>query len=259
LTDEGAADEQQLALRDDDDDDDSSMGSDDLSDSSSDDEEEVKNAMVPGALVKVALEGGSRYARVEHLKGAGGATVVVRLLDAAAGRREITECCKSELTVQDQAELELAAVCPHCGTAAPDHELMLCENFGTTCLGCAHIGCLRPPLKAIPEGDWYCERCAVGRGRGRASSAASKAAVAPAGGSGSKAARSASSAGGVRVSGGQGTSGGAKVTSGTSAKATAKASTKLTTKPTAKATAKAKTQKSNVKASAKDKANKKQK
>ena len=34
-------------------------------------------------------------------------------------------------------------------------EMLLCDE----CDGGFHIYCLRPPLRAVPEGDWVCQRC----------------------------------------------------------------------------------------------------
>jgi NAD(P)-dependent dehydrogenase (short-subunit alcohol dehydrogenase family) len=39
----------------------------------------------------------------------------------------------------------------------PGNELLLCD--GDDCGSAYHLHCLRPPLAAVPEGDWFCFRC----------------------------------------------------------------------------------------------------
>ena len=45
--------------------------------------------------------------------------------------------------------------CERCGHAHMAEEMLLCDE----CDGGFHIYCLRPPLRAVPEGDWVCQRC----------------------------------------------------------------------------------------------------
>jgi origin recognition complex subunit 1 len=50
--------------------------------------------------------------------------------------------------------------CGICGSAAKRQgKLLECSK----CLGGFHLGCLNPPLKQIPEGDWVCPTCSQGR------------------------------------------------------------------------------------------------
>jgi hypothetical protein len=42
-----------------------------------------------------------------------------------------------------------------CAVCDDGGELILCDK----CERPYHLGCLNPPVKAIPEGDWYCPRC----------------------------------------------------------------------------------------------------
>lgn len=164
LADESAM-ENQLALRDDNDDgEDDDDASVELSDSS-DDEDLV---LAVGALVALHRDlakptGGQRYWRVEKLQGEGdSAVVVIRLLN---GKQSGELTCKAkDLSLVSEKEIGLASTCQHCKAAEPEHELLMCEHFSTSCLGCAHIGCLTPPLKKVPRGSWFCRHCADGGG-----------------------------------------------------------------------------------------------
>lgn len=50
--------------------------------------------------------------------------------------------------------------CGICGSADKRKgKLLECSK----CLGGFHLGCLNPPLKEIPEGDWVCPTCSAGR------------------------------------------------------------------------------------------------
>ena len=47
----------------------------------------------------------------------------------------------------------------HCTVCKKNNEpstLLCCES----CPRVYHLGCLTPPLKSIPRGDWFCEQCA---------------------------------------------------------------------------------------------------
>ena len=44
-----------------------------------------------------------------------------------------------------------------CGSALDSENLLLCDSEG--CDVAYHLGCLRVPLSAVPEGEWFCERC----------------------------------------------------------------------------------------------------
>jgi hypothetical protein len=45
--------------------------------------------------------------------------------------------------------------CRACGKAQPEHNLLLCDG----CDAAYHTACLRPRLKAVPEGEWFCPGC----------------------------------------------------------------------------------------------------
>jgi hypothetical protein len=45
--------------------------------------------------------------------------------------------------------------CRRCGKARPDHNLLLCDG----CDAAYHTTCLKPALKAVPEGEWFCPGC----------------------------------------------------------------------------------------------------
>ncbi len=52
------------------------------------------------------------------------------------------------------------AICNACGEGwwAEGNEMLLCD--GAECERAYHTKCLRPPLDAVPEGDWLCPSCA---------------------------------------------------------------------------------------------------
>jgi len=160
LTDESAM-ECQLALCNDDDDEDDDDASAELSDSG--DEEEL--ILAPGALVALQKDfdtAGSckRYCRVEKLQGQGEMlSAVVRLLDGRQGSEATYK--SEELKLVSEKEMGLNATCEYCNAAEPEAELLMCEHFSTSCLGCAHMGCLTPPLKKVPKGQWFCRLCAA--------------------------------------------------------------------------------------------------
>eukprot|EP00928_Gymnodinium_smaydae_P077705 TRINITY_DN6112_c0_g1_i1.p1 TRINITY_DN6112_c0_g1~~TRINITY_DN6112_c0_g1_i1.p1 ORF type:complete len:472 (+),score=133.85 TRINITY_DN6112_c0_g1_i1:78-1493(+) len=164
LEDEGAQ-EQRLALRLQDEDGAASEdGSVDLSESEDEEPELAEGSLVRVPGTTAAHREAQRYGRVADIEGgaAGAATGSARLLARATVRLfdGTTESfLAAELTLASVADLEVSAVCDHCGHAEPEPELLLCENFAQRCLGAMHISCLDPPLSAVPEGDWYCAQC----------------------------------------------------------------------------------------------------
>jgi hypothetical protein len=46
-------------------------------------------------------------------------------------------------------------------------ELLMCDH----CVRVFHTGCLKPPLKSLPEGDWMCPVCVVSKARKKAAAA----------------------------------------------------------------------------------------
>ena len=65
-----------------------------------------------------------------------------------------TEVSAPEMKVEEEGE-----ACASCGIAlwAPGNEMLLCDGPG--CEAAYHIGCLRPPLTSVPQGDWFCPKC----------------------------------------------------------------------------------------------------
>lgn len=159
LVDESIIDNQ-LAIRHCDENENGDDSSAELSDGSEDDDDALVMAL--GALVEIVGPkskpriGQDRYGRVETLQGE---SVVVRLLDGRRG--EEVRCKTCDLTLVRERDLGVAATCQHCKTAEPDDDanLLMCEHFSTSCLGCAHLACLSPPLKKVPKGPWYCQAC----------------------------------------------------------------------------------------------------
>lgn len=45
--------------------------------------------------------------------------------------------------------------CKVCRSAENDEKMLLCDR----CDAGYHIFCLKPPLKTIPQDDWFCARC----------------------------------------------------------------------------------------------------
>eukprot|EP00931_Biecheleriopsis_adriatica_P048255 TRINITY_DN27889_c2_g1_i1.p1 TRINITY_DN27889_c2_g1~~TRINITY_DN27889_c2_g1_i1.p1 ORF type:complete len:497 (+),score=121.36 TRINITY_DN27889_c2_g1_i1:43-1491(+) len=169
LEDEAAAearlDKQLLGLRDgraeEDEEDEEDEGSVDLTE---DEEEGEELTIEVGSLVRAPMPGGSQLARVEQLDSSGGKATVRTLCVGIRGHSASASSSRSyaltDLVAVSEATAELEAVCMHCSKADPEAELMLCEGFGAKCSSSVHIGCLRPPLRAVPKEDWHCEACA---------------------------------------------------------------------------------------------------
>jgi PHD-finger/Phytanoyl-CoA dioxygenase (PhyH) len=47
--------------------------------------------------------------------------------------------------------------CLVCKDGDNEANTLICDE----CYDCYHIGCLRPPLKQVPSGEWYCAKCSV--------------------------------------------------------------------------------------------------
>lgn len=56
-------------------------------------------------------------------------------------------------TASDADEL----ACTVCGLSTHEEALLLCDG----CDAGIHLWCLIPPLRSVPEGDWYCRACTV--------------------------------------------------------------------------------------------------
>jgi hypothetical protein len=55
---------------------------------------------------------------------------------------------------ESDEELEECRICGNCPSEGEN--MLECD----TCLGGFHMGCLDPPLVEVPDGDWYCPKCA---------------------------------------------------------------------------------------------------
>jgi len=72
--------------------------------------------------------------------------------DVGAHMDEAAPLAEAEAEEQD----DTCAACWHAAWA-PGNEILLCDGPG--CEKAYHLGCLRPPLKRVPEGDWLCPSC----------------------------------------------------------------------------------------------------
>jgi len=112
--------------------------------------------LLAGALVRVASIN-DRPGRIELVNEASG-EAVIQLLDTP-GEKGVVYCALSALAQLSSSKLTLDAVCRGCNKAEPEDKLLMCERFSIACLGCWHLGCLKPPLKVVPKGEWFCEQC----------------------------------------------------------------------------------------------------
>ena len=72
---------------------------------------------------------------------------------------KVEKCAVATLKALSEDQAIQEAVCSVCGVAPPEAKLLICENFAKLCSSTTHIHCLSPPLKKVPEGDWYCSSC----------------------------------------------------------------------------------------------------
>ena len=68
---------------------------------------------------------------------------------------------------QPQPKPEDSEACKLCG-CADERDALLCDG----CDGAFHMSCLRPKLRKVPSGDWFCKECKPVPKRGRATAAA---------------------------------------------------------------------------------------
>jgi len=83
--------------------------------------------------------------------------------DAEQGKADNVKEDNSDAdTVSEAPELELDNVmCGVCNLGEHEDQLILCESEPGT-IGCmvgCHTFCLNPPLKSIPDDEWYCAKC----------------------------------------------------------------------------------------------------
>ena len=50
----------------------------------------------------------------------------------------------------------VATACEVCGSRDQDESMLLCDG----CNKGHHTFCCEPPIEVVPEGDWYCDKCA---------------------------------------------------------------------------------------------------
>ena len=69
---------------------------------------------------------------------------------------------------QQTHQAQVQEICESCGgtDSCEGDEFLLCD--GQECNGGCHLECLNPPLDDVPEGDWFCQRCAAAAGEERA-------------------------------------------------------------------------------------------
>jgi histone demethylase JARID1 len=61
---------------------------------------------------------------------------------------------------RDRSQDKPGDLCEECGRGDDETAILICDH----CDSGYHQYCLRPPLKSIPEQDWFCPRCLFGRG-----------------------------------------------------------------------------------------------
>ena len=97
----------------------------------------------------------------------GNMLIKVPLPDAMEGGRvntieKVLDLRDIEVDADDEADA-FCKVCRH-DLVYEGNEILLCDGEG--CDGAYHMLCLKPPLKAVPEGDWFCPKCSeAGGGR----------------------------------------------------------------------------------------------
>lgn len=69
------------------------------------------------------------------------------------GKWECSKCRKKDGNVSDEND-------DHCFTCGDAGDLICCD----TCPCSFHLECTDPPLSAIPDGNWSCQRCVTGAG-----------------------------------------------------------------------------------------------
>ena len=85
-------------------------------------------------------------------------TDLAKLESLDAERRKEIDDLLSSTNVIPKAPWD-EGVCKVCGVDRDDDSVLLCD----TCDAEYHTYCLNPPLARIPEGNWYCPSCVVGK------------------------------------------------------------------------------------------------
>ena len=79
---------------------------------------------------------------------------VIRLSCSPTGEEEEDEDEEDQEIEEEDSEGEHADYCHRCKDGG---ELLCCDK----CPLAYHLECAFPPLKKIPDGDWWCQRCTV--------------------------------------------------------------------------------------------------
>lgn len=75
--------------------------------------------------------------------------------DKVAPALRLVKRSKSKQPCEDSDVLDEA--CTACGRTDGGMHMLLCD--GAHCSAAWHMGCLEPPLKQLPRGNWYCPDC----------------------------------------------------------------------------------------------------
>ena len=71
-------------------------------------------------------------------------------------------CCGLRDGSEEESSEDEEGACVICGSAEDEpgcNEILLCD----ACDAGLHMRCLRPPLRTVPPGDWFCAQCAAHR------------------------------------------------------------------------------------------------
>ena len=90
-------------------------------------------------------------------------------------------CCGLRDSSEADSSEDEEGACIRCGSTEDEpgsNEILLCD----ACDAGYHMRCLRPPLRTVPPGDWFCPQCAAHRRKSAAWEAGARAAREPRGG-----------------------------------------------------------------------------
>lgn len=94
-------------------------------------------------------------------------TIFQSIPEATTEEVENKEPAKDEPAAKDDSE-----ACKLCG-CADERDALLCDG----CDGAFHMSCLKPKLRKVPSGDWFCKECKPAPKRGRVAAAKSESPV----------------------------------------------------------------------------------
>ncbi|GAQ87548.1 BRCT domain-containing protein [Klebsormidium nitens] len=96
---------------------------------------------------------------------AGGSLKTSAKTGKKAGKDKGTAKSGGSVEAEDSVlEEEDDVACGVCGRVDQEAEMVLCDGRGGQCDLAVHIFCMAPPLKQVPEGDWFCSICQEGQG-----------------------------------------------------------------------------------------------